>query len=344
MSNLQDNVILGWVRRHKILSSVLGILAIMVIVLLVMAFIPFSVRSVPAPQPATSYEEALSRLDAIANEQAANPELNPVCYTSTLTHGEKTENVIVLFHGFTSCPKQMAVLGEQLYDHGYNVLIPLQPHHGELDRINNTTNQISSEELAAFAMESVDIARGLGDNVTVAGISGGGALSVWLAQERDDIQTAMPIAPFLGIRFIPTPLNRPVANLLDHIPNIPQWWDPVKKENNPYTGEYQYPRYGTHGLAEYLRLGFAAERDAKVEAPAAKIIMVSNASDPSVSNGIIDQFIQLWEQHEQAGDGDIESFRFDKSLDLPHDVITPERFEGNLTIVYPKLLELLGIQ
>jgi len=118
MSNLQDNVILGWVRRHKILSSVLGILAILVIVLLVMAFIPFSVRSVPAPQPAASYEEALSRLDTIANEQAANPDINPVCYTSTLTHDEKTENVIVLFHGFTSCPKQMAVLGEQLYDQG----------------------------------------------------------------------------------------------------------------------------------------------------------------------------------------------------------------------------------
>jgi carboxylesterase len=340
----QKNSFLSWVQRHKLLSSILGILAVLVIVLLVMAFVPFRVKDVPGPNPSASYEDALSRLNLITDDQAANPELNPVCYTRALTHGEKTENVIVLFHGFTSCPEQMAILGEQLFDHGYNVLIPLQPHHGELDRINNTTNQISSKELSAFAMQSVDIARGLGDNVTVAGISGGGALSVWLAQTRDDIQTAMPIAPFLGIHFIPTPLNRPVANLLDNIPNIPQWWDPVKKENNPYTGEYQYPRYGTHGLAEYLRLGFAAERDAKEEAPAAKIIMVSNASDLSVSNGIIDQFIQLWEAHEVSGDGEIESFRFDKSLNLPHDVITPERYEGNLTIVYPKLLELLGIQ
>jgi carboxylesterase len=299
------------------------------------------VKDVPEPDPAATYEEAIARLDAIAEGQAADPDLNPVCYTRALTHGQKTEHVIVLFHGFTSCPEQMAVLAEQFFDRGYSVLIPLQPHHGELARDANSTNKISSEQLAEFAMQSVDIARGLGEQVTVAGISGGGTLSVWLAQERNDIQTAMPIAPFLGIHFVPTPLNRPVAHLLDDIPNIWQWWDPVRKENNPYTGEYQYPRYGTHGLAEYLRLGYAAERDAKADPPAGKIIMVSNASDLSVSNGIIDQFIDLWEANNQAS---VESFRFDKSLNLPHDLITPERYAGNLTIVYPELLELLGLE
>jgi len=344
MSNRQGAKFLSWIRKHKVVSSILIILFILIIAIIVMAFIPFRVRDVSENNPAISFDDAISRLDAIASEQSANPDLNPVCYTRALTHGEKTENVIVLFHGFTSCPEQMALLGEQFFERGYNVLIPLQPHHGELDRVNNTTNQISSEELAEFANQSVDIARGLGDNITVAGISGGGAISVWLAQERDDIAVAMPIAPFLGIHFIPTFLNRPVANLLDNIPNIGQWWDPVKKENNPYTGEYQYPRYGTHGLAEYLRLGFAAERDAKDNAPTAKIIMVSNASDLSVSNGIIDEFVKLWEKHNTSGENVIESFRFDSSLKLPHDVITPERDEKNTTIVYPKLFELLGLK
>jgi len=344
MNNKNDRKFLSWFSKHKILSVILGIFAILVLVLVILAFIPFRVKNVAEPNPASSFEEALTRLEIINNQQSSNPDLNPVCYTKALTHGEKTENVIILFHGFTSCPEQMALLGEQFFERGYNVLIPLQPHHGELDRVNNTTNQISSEELAEFANQSVDIARGLGDNITVAGISGGGAISVWLAQERDDIAVAMPIAPFLGIRFIPTPLNRPVANLLDNIPNIWQWWDPVKKENNPYTGEYQYPRYGTHGLAEYLRLGFAAERDAKDNAPTAKIIMVSNASDLSVSNGIIDEFVKLWEKHNKSGENVIESFRFDNSLKLPHDVITPERDEKNTTIVYPKLFELLGLK
>ena len=341
MSNQPENKLKAWISKHKILSAILTVIFILFTVLLVMAFIPFSVKDVPEPDPAASYELALARLDAITEGQAADPALNSVCYTRALTHGEKTENVIVLFHGFTSCPEQMAVLGEQLFERGYNVLIPLQPHHGELARDANSTNKISSEQLAEFAMQSVDIARGLGEQVTVAGISGGGTLSVWLAQERDDIQTAMPIAPFLGIHFVPTPLNRPVARLLDDIPNIWQWWDPVRKENNPYTGEYQYPRYGTHGLAEYLRLGFAAERDAKADSPTAKIIMVSNASDLSVSNGIIDQFVSQWGANNEAR---VESFRFDKSLNLPHDVITPERYEGNLTIVYPQLLELLGLE
>ena len=87
---------LSWMSNHKILSLVLGILALLVIILLIMAFIPFSVKDVPGPDPATSYDDALSRLDAIADEQAANPALNPVCYTKALTHGEKTENAIVL--------------------------------------------------------------------------------------------------------------------------------------------------------------------------------------------------------------------------------------------------------
>lgn len=93
-----------------------------------------------------------------------------------------------------------------------------------------------------------------------------------------------------------------------------------------------------------MRLGYVAARDAKEQPPAGKIIMVSNASDLSVSNGIIDEFVSLWEGQSKAGNAQIESFRFDRSLNLTHNVITPERFWGNLTIVYPKIIGLLEQQ
>ncbi len=334
----------NWFKRHKMITTILVIVGVVVVAALVVALLPFRIKDVPQANPAASYEAAMRRLEAITAEQKQDADINPLCYTRAMTHGQETENVIILLHGFTSCPQQMEELGEVFFEKGYNVIIPREPHHGELERIENSTPKISAEELAAFAMETVDIAHGLGEKVTVMGLSGGGTIATWLAQERDDIHLSVPIAPFLGIGFIPTPLNRPVAQILDDIPNIWQWWDPVKKENNPHTGEYQYPRYGTHGLAEYMRLGYAALNDARKEAPTGKIIMVSNAADSSVSNGIIDRFLAEWDKHNQSGAAVIKSFRFPKEENLPHDTITPQRDPRNTTLVYPKILELLGLE
>ncbi|NJP05385.1 MAG: alpha/beta hydrolase [Chloroflexaceae bacterium] len=49
-----------------------------------------------------------------------------------------------------------------------------------------------------YASESVDIARGLGRHVTIAGISVGGTIAGWAAQFRADVDCAVLIAPALG--------------------------------------------------------------------------------------------------------------------------------------------------
>jgi len=343
MKDGNKNMIMRWIRSHRLLSFILLVLGVLASAIVAIAYIPFRKIDKPELNPASSYEEAMRRITAIQEMQRSNPDLLEVCRTKALTHGNKVENVIVLFHGFTSCPEQYAELGQQFYDRGYNVYIPLQPHHGQVDCINSSLPDMTTEELAAFGMQSVDIARGLGERVTVSGISGGGAITIWLAQVRDDIDVAMPVAPFLGINFIPASLNRFAARLLDGIPSVWSWWDPVKKENNPYTDEYQYPRFATHALAEYMRLGYAAELEAKVKAPVGKVIVVTNASEPSVNNDVIDRFVDLWQEHDGAVDR-ISSYRFERDLNLPHDIITPERYEGNLTVVYPKFFELLGME
>lgn len=297
----------------------------------------------PAPDPANSYDEALKKLEKFTTREQSRSDLNPTCFTKLLTHGEKVENVIVLFHGFTSCPQQFAELGRQFYEKGHNVFIPLQPHHGELNRMRPTLPELTAEELATFGMQTIDIARGLGQKVFVSGLSGGGSLTTWLAQARDDISISMPISSFLGIRFVPRLLNRIIARILISISGIWMWWDPIRKEHNPYTDEYQYPQFPTHAVAQYLRLAYAVEQEINKKTPAGKIIVVMNDSDLSVNNNIADQFIKRWEKQAGPDRKQIESYRFDKSLGLPHDIISPQRFESNLTIVYPKLFELFGV-
>ena len=145
------------------------------------------------------------------------------------------------------------------------------------------------------------------------------------------------IAPFLGIGFVPTVLNRPLAQIADNIPNIWMWWDPQTKENNPFSQSYQYPRYPLHALAEYLRLGFAAQRDASQTKPAvSRIVVITNANDDSVNNGIIAQFVATWQTH---GEEYLDAYEFEKDLNLPHDLITPTREDGNPALVYPIIIE-----
>jgi len=171
------------------------------------------------------------------------------------------------------------------------------------------------------------------------GLSGGGAIATWLAQERADVDLAVPIAPFLGIGFIPRPLTRPLTNLILLLPDIYQWWDPVHKMDNPFAAPYSYLGYYTHALFENLRLGFVAERDAERVKPAAGgILVITNANDLSVNNAVVADFEELWLEH---GEQFLRTFQFDKDLGLPHDLITPTRAGGRIDIVYPKLLELI---
>jgi carboxylesterase len=318
---------------------IIPILVLIVVILIVLGMKPFKLNSELSSNPAGSYEEAASRITKIQTAEAKLGELNPMCATKLLTQGEKVDNAIVFLHGFTSCPTQFARLGEEFFEKGYNVYIPLTPRHGTKDRQGDPLKGLTAEELAKFATQSVDIARGLGERVIVAGLSGGGSMTTWLSQERSDVDLAVPIAPFLGVGFIPRLLNRPLTNLLLLAPDIFQWWDPINKENNPNSTPYSYVRYPTHSLLENMRLGFVAESDAKRTKPAAGAIMViTNSNDGSVNNDVIAEFEEIWLAH---GEQFLKTFQFSKDFGLPHDLISPDRPDGNIEVVYPKLHELI---
>ena len=329
----------NWFRSHPKMSVFLGVLAAVIILLVILAFKPFSLQQTFTPDPAENYEEAVARIEDIQAAEAKLPDLSQECGSILMTHDKKVENTIVFLHGFTSCPDQFATLGQEYFDQGYNVFIPRQPRHGLQEYDGAPLKGLTAEELAAFGTDVADIAQGLGERVVVVGLSGGGAVTTWLAQERADIDLAVPIAPFLGIGFIPRPLTRPLTNLILLLPDFHQWWDPVHQLSNPLSAPYSYRGYQMHALFENMRLGFSAEEDAKKVKPAVGgILVITNANDESVNNEVVAEFKQLWLEH---GEQFLQTYQFEKELGIPHDMITVTRPDNHVDIVYPVLLKLI---
>jgi esterase/lipase len=310
------------------LEMLVAILILLIIIFIILSMRPFKLKSEIRSHPAGTFEEAIGRVKEIQKAEGKMTDLNPSCGTKLLTHGAKVDRAIVFLHGFTSCPAQFAQLGQEYFEIGYNVYLPL-PIRG-----------LSAEELAEFANQCVDLAQGFGERVIVVGLSGGGSMATWLSQQRKDIDLAVPISPFLGVGFIPRKLNRTLTHLILLLPDFFLWWDPVHKEKNPNSAPYSYTRYPLHALFENLRLGYVAEAEARRVKPAAgSILTITNANDESINNEVVAEFEKIWRDYDE---GFLRTFQFSKDLQLPHDLITVGRPNAKVEVVYPKLHELIN--
>jgi len=291
---------------------------------------------VSRPRPAASYAEALERVAAHHAEEATGH--NPLCRTQLLTHGQKTERVIVFIHGYTNCPMQFAALAEALYERGYNTLTLLMPHHGLANRLTDAHRRLTAEELVAYADELVDIARGLGAHMTLLGLSGGAVVAAWAAQTRADLDLAVVMAPNFGFKAVPRRATRLAANLVLLLPDVALWWNPLERENGRLM--HVYPRFTLHGLTQQWRLGFAARALAERQPPAARaILVISNAHDPAVDNAAIARVVARWRAWQT---GLVRTYEFPVELKLLHDMIDPGHPGQRVEVVYPKLMELIN--
>lgn len=291
------------------------------------------------PNPISDFVETLRRIDKIRHEEGARGDLSKGGRTILLHHGRKVDDVIVFLHGFTSAPQQFAVLGGKFFDQGFNVYIPRKPRHGYVDTLSPALKDYNARMMVDFTSRVIDLARGLGERVTIVGLSGGGTMAAWAGQYRPDVYHAGSIAPSLGAGFIPAPLTKMMTKLMLGGPNFYMWWDPIKKANNPIPEDYQYPGYQIHALGEVLRLGYAVEEEARLRVPRAeKVTMVSNANDVAVSNERIEQLVTLWTSKGEQ----VTHYQFPKEYNLAHDFITPTREGFRADIVYPTLLKLFA--
>ena len=214
-------------------------------------------------KPLENYDESIRRV----HERISTQEIDAADYGHSIimTHGHKTEKVIVFYHGYTNCPRQFEDLGKKFFEQGYNVYVPRVPHHGINDLFTKEIGRLTIRELMQVCDESVDIARGLGKKVTVLGISMGGVMAAWNAQFREDLDKAVLVVPSFGWYFLPG-IIKPLVNVSFLFPNSFLWWDPVKREKrrSPFS---MYHRFSTHGMGHILRLGLSVFRASKKQAP-----------------------------------------------------------------------------
>jgi len=289
------------------------------------------------PNPAATYTEAARRIEAWDAE--ASPDTLAAGRLQFLSHGQRAERAVVFVHGYTSCCRQFEQLGQMFYERGYNVLIAPLPYHGLADQMTPRHAEILASDLAAYGERAVDIAQGLGNAVSVAGLSLGGVVTAWVGQYRRDVALAALIAPALGMYVIPAPLTVLGTRALLRLRNRFLWWDPVRKADNGFS--YGYPRFATRTLGEIMSLGVSVQRRARTSPPAARdLVLVTNANDFAVNNTVATGLARTWQRHGAT----VRTFEFPAKLGLPHDLINPEQPAQRVDVVYPKLVELMDTE
>lgn len=289
-----------------------------------------------SPNPAMTYDEAVERIELWRHEDTSD--ILPECHLHFASHGKKTDKSIIFFHGYTACPNQFIKLGNLFYKQGYNVLIPRLELHGHQDRMTNIHTKLTTDMMIRFADKAVDIAQGLSDEVSVAGLSMGGIISAWVAQNRVDVDQAMIISPAMAYTVVPFRLTRAVMLASMAMPNRYGWWNPDQEDKGSQP-PYVYPRYATKALAQLTRLTFGIRRQASKIRPATRsIIVVTNAGDQHVDHRMIKNIVKLWRD---KGHTNVRICEFTPEQGLLHDFIDPSIVGDKTSLVYPILVDLM---
>lgn len=291
--------------------------------------------ALPDSRPAADYAEARARAQTFMALDDAS--ILPEARTALFDGGKRAPLAVVLFHGYTNNPAQFSKFAPMLHERGVNVFVPRMPEHGDKDRMTKRLDKLTAEAVIASASEAVDIAFGLGERVGVLGISMGGSLSAYFAQHRK-IAIAVPVAPEFGLLQLPYGVSRALAWVVRHLPNMYLWWDPrLKASLQPKTA---YPRFSTHALIQTLRIGddvYAASE--KQRQLADRIVPVVNRCDPAVNNEVTHEVATNW-----AGwNRDCVDYVEMRNLPEWHDIIDWRNPKAPVDIVYPRLLQALGV-
>jgi pimeloyl-ACP methyl ester carboxylesterase len=312
--------------------AILGLFLIALIaIILIIGLVPVSKSGLSSQaNPVTTYEDSIARFQQIQDQEQGIT--NDSTRSVLLTHGEKTPRVYLLIHGITNSPLQWSELGKHLYDQGSNVLILRMPYHG-LQSLNVSELKIlKSQDLRAYADQAVDIAVGLGEDVDVVGISGGGTISSWLAENRPEVSKSILLAPFFGPIGVPDFLNPLLVNAFSRLPNM-SFFNPAEPLRDwVYRGE------ATRGVAAFLGIGNTVESQVKDGiCPEGQVVILTTPKDDTANNRSTTRIIDLWHK---AG-CDIVTFQFDISQDIPHNSVDPAADPSKKHIVYNKILEFL---
>ena len=291
------------------------------------------------PNPAKTFDEAKTFFENLRRNEAKLPLSAEGC-SRLLDHGTKTPRAIVLLHGLTNCPEQFLPLARILHSLGANVIIPRARYAGFADRLNTIQGHQSGQDLLDQAAVGLDIAEGLGERVSVVGLSGSAIAAAWMAQHRDGVNEMVLIAPFFSLDSIPAPLVDTGAAVLSVIPNFYQWWDSEKKENLAGP-KYAYPRFGSRCMASTIQLSRNVRQNlAHLPLRIEALHFLITASDTAANNPLTKEIAASLAKSHTAT---ITFDEFPAELNIPHDMIDPSQPHANTEIAYKKILELLDM-
>lgn len=234
---------------------------------------------------------------------------NEACRSKFFIYPHVTSKVCLFLHGFTAGPYQFEPLGKALFNQGYNVLVPLQPGHGlagDWNRHNPPPLATDIQVYQEFVLEWLEIAKTLGEQVVVGGLSTGGTLAAWLGLEhQQQVERALLFAPYLASR------NCVFDQLIKILPIYFEWF------NKDASGNFGYQGFRIPALRIFLELGerIFQEAESRTSAP---ILVVCSESDRAVSHSKQQEyFTKVLKQQPQSW-----YYCFDDSLEIEHRMMT----------------------
>jgi esterase/lipase len=312
--------------------------------LLAVTLITLSILNIILFSPNFNYQfKPLSKLSPdeiqkIIENNNSEKDLNPVCkeYLSK-SKNQESKGVIVLFHGFTNCPKQYDILTEELNQKGFDVYAPRIQKHG-LQRINDRLEKLKTSELLETIQNSMNIAFSLSKNVSVAGISGGSIMATFAANYFP-VQKNLMISPiFVPVGYSAWQLT-PITNIASTIPNQNRFWD-EKTKDLILEPVYAYPRWSTHALTSFLRLTTSLQSKNKFGANQ-KWLLMTTQKDEAINLQETKEVTRKWQQEAKF---ELREFEFLKEDNLDHDFVDPRQTKANTKLVYPKIVDFLTNQ
>lgn len=289
-------------------GSIVGALLIAVVALFLF---PLGSDRLQHAKPRTlSFAEAVTAGDQAVSGDTSDPQVLPECRSQLLTHGSKTAKAVLMLHGYTSCPKDYGELAQLFYDRGYNVYVPRESHHGLQDV--RASSKVKSSGLIDYADDAMNVAAGLGDEVGVIGISGGGVLGTWLAEYRPDTVThLLALSPF----YQPDSSQAPGIAIK---PLIVLFGNRLLPDRNVGDRDHDFT---LAGLAQYLRI-VRNYRDTPINPKLRSVSVVFSAKDSFIDRKLA---ARLPAEIAKSNGLMVTTREFPPEFALPHNILDPAK-------------------
>jgi len=315
-----------WLRRT--LTVVVTAALVIAAIAVGLSLLPYNPPVATSPGALTSDQAEASYADLVAKD-TADPSVLPECRSRDVRPTVPQQGIVLLYHGYTSCPNQFSAIATTLAEAGYRVLVPRWPEHGVANR-DAEPQSVDAQQLADFGMRTTAIALGLDKRTIVGGLSGGATLALWAAEHNAGVQRVVALAPFLNPKAVPNLVSHATGNVMRYVPNIDVWWDFSLKDADQVP-RYSYAKFATRSLAGLMTMGSTLG----TTRTSAYVVYVLNAADESVDPDLIRALVS---RQRDAGNR-VTIYEFPASLHAPHEYVDPEDPNNKVPETLPALLD-----